>query len=365
MRAIITGGGTGGHVFPALAIADKIMEKDPDSKILYLGHPSSMEEEIVLEHGYNFKAVPSRWLEKNPIAMIKLGSAVIKGIKVSREIMKEFKPDCVIGTGGFVCFPVIVAANREKIPCYVHEQNAFPGMANRTLERFVDNVFLAYPEATSYFKQPQKHVYTGNPVRKAFFESNREESRKKLGIPSGSFHILAMGGSWGAKRINLLAEDILSWIQDKPEYTCTFITGHLNYEETKQRVIQKCINTNGRSNILGFVNDMPNQIAAADLIISRSGALTMTEINVAGRAAILVPFPNATDNHQYYNAKAVADHGGAILIEEKDLVTENIIEMIEKFKENRTYLDEIEEASLKCSPGQATETIWEHITRKR
>lgn len=361
MRAIITGGGTGGHVFPALAIADKIVEMDPGSEILYIGHEDSMEGELAPKHGYRFEKVSAMWLEKNPIGMVKMGFSIMKGIAESRRLIREFKPDCVIGTGGFVCFPVIVAAHREKIACYIHEQNAFPGAANRTLERFSDNVFLAYPEATSYFKQPQKHIYTGNPVRKEFFLLDREESRKKLGIAPENFHILAMGGSWGARTINNIAVDILQWIQDKPEYSCTFISGHINYEEEKEKILEKGIDTAGRGKLVGFVNDMPDQVAAADLVISRAGALTVTEINVSGKPSILIPFPEATDNHQYYNAKSIADRGGAILIEEKDLRTEDVLTVIENYKNNPEGLVAMGEASLKCSPGDSTERIWHHI----
>lgn len=365
MKAIITGGGTGGHVFPALAIANKIVEMDPESEILYLGHEDSMESELAPKHGYHFKVVSSMWLEKNPIGFIKTSSSVLRGISESRKLIREFKPDCVIGTGGYVCFPVIIAAHREKIPCYIHEQNAFPGAANRTLERFVDNVFLAYPEATTYFKQPQKHIYTGNPVRKEFFSLNREEARYKLGISPDSFHILAMGGSWGARTINNIAVDILEWIQDRHEYSCTFISGHINYDDEKERILAKGIDTGGRGNLIGFVNDMPDQIAAADLIISRAGALTVTEINVAGKPSILIPFPKATDNHQYYNGKSIADRGGAILIEERDLKSEDLLAIIENYRHNPEGLAAMGEASLRCSPGDSTDRIWDQIEWRR
>ena len=365
MRAIISGGGSGGHIFPALAIADKIMEKDPASDILYIGMNMTMEGKIVPEHGYKFEQIPGRWFEKSPLGMLKLSYAVLKGITKSRKIIRDFEPDCVIGTGGYVSFPVIIASRLEKIPCYIHEQNAFPGSANRNLERFVNKVFLAYPEATSYFKQPQKHVYTGNPVRKEFFTIDKEKARKSLGIDKDSFHILMMGGSLGARAINLLAKGIIDWIKDESEYSLSFITGSGNYEEIKKELSEKGLLENERISIMGFSEHMPELISAADLIICRAGALSMSEINVAGRPSILIPFPWATDNHQYYNAKSVADRGGAILIEEKDIDIEEIIDIILRYKNNPEELSKMADLSLSCSSGDATEKIWDHIAKRQ
>lgn len=365
MRAIISGGGSGGHIFPALAIADKIMEKESDSDILYIGMDMTMEGEIVPEHGYNFEQISGRWFEKSPVGMLKLSSAVLKGISKSRRIIRKFNPDCVIGTGGYVSFPVIIASRLEKVPCYIHEQNAFPGSANRHLERFVNKVFLAYPEATSYFKQPQKHVYTGNPVRKEFFTVDKENSRKKLGISKDSFHILMMGGSLGARAINLLAEGIIDWLKHESEYSLSFITGNANYEDVNKELLEKGLLESEQIDIIGFSDNMPELISAADLIISRAGALSMSEINVAGKPSILIPFPWAADNHQYYNAKSVADRGGAILIEEKDINLDKIIDIIKKYKNNPEELEKMGELSLSCSTGDATEKIWDHIAKRQ
>ena len=365
MRAIISGGGSGGHIFPALAIADKIMEKEADSDILYIGMDMTMEGKIVPEHGYKFEQISGRWFEKNPLGFIKSSSAVLKGIAKSRKIIREFKPDCVIGTGGYVSFPVIIASRLEKVPCYIHEQNAFPGYANRKLERFAKKVFLAYPESTSYFKQPQKHVYTGNPVRKEFFTVNKEKSRRNLGVSQDSFHILLMGGSLGAGAINALAEEIIDWLKDEPEYSLSFITGHVNYDDIKENLDKKGILGNERIRVMDFSDDMPELISAADLIICRAGALSMSEINVAGRPSILIPFPRATNNHQYYNAKSVSDRGGAILMEEKDVDVDKIIDIIKKYKNNPEELKKMADLSFSCSAGDATEKIWDHIAKRQ
>lgn len=365
MRAIISGGGSGGHIFPALAIADKIMEKEPDSDILYIGMEMTMEGKIVPDHGFKFEQIQGRSLKRTPLGVLKLSSSVWKGVSKSRRIIRKFKPDCVIGTGGYVSFPVIVASRLEKVPCYIHEQNAFPGAANRALERFANKVFLAYPEATSYFKQPQKHVFTGNPVREEFFCIDKEKSREKLGIDKDRFHILMMGGSLGAESINNLAGKIINWMKDDPEYSLSFITGNSNYEDVMNILKKKGVSENERIRVTGFSNDMPEVIGAADLIVCRAGAISVSEINAAGRAAILIPFPWAASNHQYYNAKSVSDHGGAILIEEKNIDAEKIICIIEKYKQNPQELRKMEEASLNCSVRDATEKIWDHIAKKQ
>ena len=203
MRVIMTGGGTGGHIYPALAIADKIKEESPLSEILYIGNDIGLERDIVPKSGYDFEMVEARWLlKKTPKEFMQTGKAVLKGRRQALEIMKKFKPDVVIGTGGFVCVPVVLAGKKYGARTYIHEQNAFPGKANRLLEKTVNNVFLGFEDAGKYFKNPEKHIYAGNPVRKVFFETRKEESRKELGIPQENFVIFVFGGSQGAESIN-------------------------------------------------------------------------------------------------------------------------------------------------------------------
>ena len=180
MRLIVTGGGTGGHIYPAIAIADKFKEMDPNTEILYVGNIEGIEKDVVPKSGYPLKLVDARWLDHvTPKQVIWTGARVTHGIGQSLKVLKQFKPDAIIGTGGYVCFPVLLAARMIKCRKYLHEQNAYPGLANRTLEKYVDNIFLGFEDAGKFFKQPEKHVVAGNPVRKSFFTLSKKEAREK------------------------------------------------------------------------------------------------------------------------------------------------------------------------------------------
>ena len=312
MRVIVTGGGSGGHIYPAIAIADKIKEMEPDSEILYVGNEVGLEKEIVPKAGYDIKLVDSMWLDRsNPFELIRTLFVNHRGVRQALKIMKEFKPDVVVGTGGFVCVPVVIAGSRYGARCYIHEQNAYPGMANRLLEKSVKKVFMGFGEAGKYFKCPEKHVTVGNPVRKSFYQADRNEARKKLGINQDDFVIFSFGGSQGAKTINDLAFDILKKFNGEEGVLQIFGTGSFQEENVKERIEKENIDVKSNVWIKTYIEDMPDYLAASDVIISRAGALSVAEITMCGKAAILIPSPNVTGNHQYFNAKSVADKGGS------------------------------------------------------
>lgn len=361
MRVIVTGGGTGGHIYPALAIADKIKEKQPDAEILYIGNKDGLEQEIVPKHGYRIKTVSSRNLERSLIGLTKTGISTFKGILECNRIMKSFKPDVVIGTGGFVCFPVMYSASKYGAECYLHEQNAYPGKANRALERFVEKVFLGFAEASPYFRHPQKHVYTGNPVRKSFFKVDKKAARESISIKDDEFLLVAFGGSWGAKVLNDEVYRLARKYSGIEGITLVFATGNVYEAYFKELVEEGGVNLGDNIRILPYIDDMPNYLGAADLLITRAGALSIAEASVCSKASVLVPFPKATGNHQYFNAKAVADRGGAVLIEEKDLTCEAMDQVVKAFMENPLALKTMEEKSGRCSSGDATEIIYRSI----
>ena len=203
MKVIMTGGGTGGHIYPAIAIADKIKERYKDAEILFVGTEKGLETKLVPENGYPIEYITvAGFNRKKPLKNIEVLRKLHKGNQQAKQLMKDFRPDVVIGTGGYVCGPVVRAAHKAGIKCYTHEQNAFPGVTNKILENHVDNVFLGFPEAAEYFKKPEKHIVAGNPVRKAFFEADMKTSREKLGFAEDDFVLLVFGGSQGAGRIN-------------------------------------------------------------------------------------------------------------------------------------------------------------------
>ena len=358
MRVIITGGGTGGHIYPALAIADKLKEMDEDTQILYVGCSEGIEKDVVPKSGYPMELVDARWLDKLGAREIaKTGYRVSKGTLESLKIMNKFKPDVVIGTGGYVCFPVLLAGHMKRKLCYLHEQNAFPGLANRTLEKFVQNVFLGFPEASAYFKEPAKHVVSGNPVRKEFFRLTKKEAREKLGLAEDDFVVFTFGGSLGSKKINEIALELLQLFNGHPQTALIMGTGRWYYQEILDELAVRDVKPAANIRIMDYVERMDLCLMACDVVISRAGALSVAETTVCGKAAILIPAPNVTANHQYYNAKSVADRGGAFLIEEKDLDVRQVTAEVMKLKNDRALLEATSRASRSCAPVGALDII--------
>ena len=362
MRVIVTGGGTGGHIYPAIAIADKIKEMEPDSEILYVGNDVGLEKDIVPKTGYPFEMVTAMWLDRsNLLKIFKTGWGVLKGTSEARKIMKRFKPDVVIGTGGYVCVPVLLAGKQYGARTYLHEQNAYPGMANKFLEKSVRHIFLGFPDAAKHFRQPEKLIDAGNPVRKSFFELTRKEAREKLGLPQDAFIVLSFGGSLGAEKINEVAFDLMETVNGQENIMLIFGTGKWYYEATLKKAEEKGIDIQNNILIKDYMDPMEVYLAACDVVISRSGALSVAETTVCGKASIMIPSPNVTGNHQYYNAMAVASRGGAVLIEEKDLTSEKVIEEVLKLKNHPQLLEEMSRASRACAPDHALDIIYNTI----
>lgn len=364
MKVIVTGGGSGGHIYPAIAIADKIKEKEPESEILYIGNAIGLEKDIVPATGYPMELVTAKWLDRRNIFKIfDTGFSTMKGIRQAYKIMKRFKPDVVIGTGGFVCVPVMYAGHKYGAKCYLHEQNAYPGVANKALEKFATKVFLGFPEASHYFREPEKHVNVGNPVRKKFYDVDKQAARRRLNIPQKDFVVFSFGGSQGAKMINDFAFDLMEASNGHRGMTFIFGTGSQYYDEILRKAREKKIEIQGNIRIESYIDEMQDYLGASDLIISRAGALSVAETTVCGKAAILIPSPNVTGNHQYFNAKSVSDKGGAILIEEKDLNSERLLGEVMRLMNNRQVLETMSLASKACAPLSATELIYAEIQK--
>ena len=361
MRVIVTGGGSGGHIYPAIAIADKFKEKDKDAEILYIGNHIGIEEELVPQTGYPFKMVDARWFEKKPIEILKTGIVTLKGKRQALRIMKDFKPDVVVGTGGYACTPVIMAGKAYGAKCYLHEQNAYPGVANRFLEKYVDNVFLGFEPAAKYFKEKDKLVLTGNPVRRRFYNVGREACKEKLNIPKDRFTIFVFAGSQGSNKISEVMIELISKINGKEEVQLLFATGPLHYENVLKQIESLGITLSDNIRIESYINNIENYIGAADLVISRAGALSLAEICICGRASVLIPSPNVTGNHQYHNARAVTDKGGGVLLEEKDLNCERLLHVMESLKADPSFRVEMEQNAISAAPSDATDIIYNKI----
>ncbi|MDY6038798.1 MAG: undecaprenyldiphospho-muramoylpentapeptide beta-N-acetylglucosaminyltransferase [Eubacterium sp.] len=379
MRIVMTGGGTGGHLYPALAIAEQIKRAEPNSVIVFLGSKDSIESEIVPKNGYEFRAVPARWFYRgngffsDALEFIKAGCCTFAGIIKSINLIRKFRPDAVIGTGGFVSVPVIVAGRICGAKCYIHEQNAYPGIANKLMAGLCEKVFLGFSGAGKRFRNAEKTVYTGNPVREVFFSLDKEASREKLKIPKSDFVLFSFGGSLGSKVLNDIAENYIKHIGRDDNKTILFGTGSRFYDEVRKdfssytsgEIKVECDSSfsfnDNRVRIMSYIDNMADAISSADLIICRAGALSLAEITACGRAAIIVPYPKAADNHQYYNAKVIADGGGGVLCEQENLETEKINSLIDDLAADKMKISEMETASGKLGVKDAGRRIVEEI----
>ncbi|HWQ79680.1 MAG TPA: undecaprenyldiphospho-muramoylpentapeptide beta-N-acetylglucosaminyltransferase [Anaerovoracaceae bacterium] len=362
MRVIMTGGGTGGHIYPAIAIADKIRRKHPEAEILFVGTEKGMEKDLVPKNGYEIRFITvSGFHRKKLWKNIKTAADLLKGNRQAARIIKEFRPDLVVGTGGYVCGPVVRTAHKMGIRTFIHEQNALPGVTNRLLEKHADKIFVSFPESKEYFKDQSKLVVTGNPIRKSFQLCSFGRSRENMGIKAGEFVILCFGGSLGAGKINSTMIRVVEAISGMPDTRLYFITGRNYYQKVLESLEERKINPGGNINILEYADNMHEYLSAADLVISRAGALTVAEITACGKASILVPSPNVTGNHQYFNAKVVADKGGAIIIEEKDLSDEKLLGTVMRLKNNREAINSMSGASAEFGRLDAADMIYDHL----
>lgn len=362
MKYAFVCGGTGGHIYPAIAIADRIRKLDENAEINFFGASGGFESKIVPKAGYNFILIHSKGIDRSDFKKLPKELAEnIKGISEAKMELKRLKPDVVIGTGGYTSFPVITAAAKLGIPCYLHEQNAFPGVANKILEKKVETLFLGFEAARDRFKDKSKLIYSGNPVRDSFKEITKESARKKLGIPKDDFVIFSFGGSLGSLVINGVMESVIEKFKSKDDITMIMGTGRPHLSKILDDLKQKEIVPNEKIRVLDYIDDMDQYMMASDVIISRAGALTIGEITLCGKVGIFIPAPNVAENHQYFNAKAVSDMGGAFLVEEKDLDYEKIGEYVKNLEEDKELLKKMSLASRSLAKDDSLDIITEKI----
>lgn len=320
MKIIMTGGGTGGHIYPALAIAESLKNKYKDCQILFVGTKKGLESTLIPKYGYDFKEITvSGFRRKLSKDTIKSAADAFKGLNEAVRIVKEFKPDMIIGTGGYVCGPMVLAGKLKGVKTAIHEQNAYPGVTNRILSRMVDRMYLSYEESKKYFKNVDRSIMTGNPVREEFVKMDKSSARKKMKIKDDEKLILSFGGSGGALKINQCAMDLIRKIQGEMDIKFIHVTGKRYYEDFISELENSDISLKGNVSIEKYLDDMPVVMGACDLVVARAGALTLAEINALGLPSVLIPSPNVAGNHQFMNASVVSANGAGILIEEKDL----------------------------------------------
>lgn len=368
MRVLFVCGGTGGHINPALAVAGYLKKQQPNAQILFAGSPLGMEAGLVPKAGFDFAPIKVKgfqrqlsWrnLKNNMMAVVYLTTSGYR----SRQILREFRPDVVMGTGGYVSGPLVRQAAKMGIPTLTHEQNAFPGVTTKLLSKYVDRVMLAVPEAKKYLNPNARFVVTGNPVREAFFTADRNAVRKKMGL-EGKICVLSFGGSLGARRVNEAMAELIAHNQNNPNIFHIHATGAYGTELFPQLLKEKGI-TNSKTNpnldIREYIYDMPECFAAADLVIGRSGASTLSELEAAGKASILIPSPNVAENHQYHNAMTLVRKDAAVVIEEKDLTGKRLCDAFDRLFADPERLRRLGENAASLAINDANDRIYRQI----
>nr|WP_312578799.1 undecaprenyldiphospho-muramoylpentapeptide beta-N-acetylglucosaminyltransferase [Sedimentibacter sp.] len=361
MRVLITGGGTGGHINPALAIAQKVKSKDASNTILYVGTKTGMESELVPKEGFEFKSVTAKFLQRKiSIENIKTLFASAKGIIEANKIIREYKPDIVVGTGGYVCGPVVLAASLKKIPTVIHEQNVFPGITNKLLAKVVDVVGISFEEARKYFPENIRHklVMVGNPVRKDILDSDRKKSRRFYNLKSDDILIYSFGGSGGQLSLNRAILDVIKKYNGKFNVKLIHVTGKRLYDSFNDELKSANLDIKNNIEIKDYMYDAPTALSASDIVIGSAGAITIAEITAIGVPSILIPKTYTAENHQEYNARALEKKGAAKVILEKDLDGKKLIKAIDEIIENKNTLNTMALNSKKLGNVDAEEKIY-------
>lgn len=323
MKVLMTGGGTGGHVNPALAIANTIKQNDPEAVIAYVGTSHGIENKLVPKAGYPLYHVEIQGIRRSlSLSNLKTAWLAVTSVGKAKKIVKKFQPDLVVGTGGYVCWPVMKAAADLGIPTALHESNAIAGVAVKMLQKAVDRIYLNFERTGETLTCDRaKLMVVGNPVMSSFKAISREEAREKLGIPEKyQYILLSYGGSMGAEKVN---DAMLYLMRDftakHPEVLHMHATGSIEWEECSAKFRDMGLDKYENIQLSEYIFDMPLRMAAADMTVNRAGAMTVTELATTGKCAIFIPSPNVAENHQYKNAKVLVDDGAALLFEEKDL----------------------------------------------
>lgn len=362
MRIIVSGGGTGGHIYPALAIAKGMKQRLPDVKILYVGSYQGMESRIVPQQGWDYQGIDISGINRS--SMLKASQSMVKfprSFFQGWDIAKRFKPDIVVGTGGYASFPVVLAGTFMPCRTVIHEQNAVPGLANRTLAKRVDRVLLTFEEAAKYMPADKVKV-TGLPVRREVLEADPEKARRHLGLKSGIFTLLAFGGSQGAASINRAMLEVAERLAGEA-LQIIWITGPGNFNEVQTALKQLggIDIQGGNLLLLPYMDHMEDALAVADLAVCRAGASTLSELALLGLPAILVPYPYAAENHQEKNARALAEKNAAAMVIDEFLDGDTLVKKILSLQANPEVLKSMAVNIKKEARPRALEDILDAI----
>lgn len=363
MKYLITGGGTGGHIYPALAIAWEIKRQNKDAEILYVGTDKGLESELVPKEGFEFKTIRVQGMpRKLSLKTLKTMKVLLLGLKDAYKIINDFKPDVVIGTGGYVSAPVVYVACKKRIKTLIHEQNAFPGITNKILSKYVDRVLATFEESKKYFKYPEKVIITGNPIRRKIIEVDKRKAYFDFKINPNLPFVLSFGGSGGQKKLN----NAMLYVIEKnisKDLQILHVTGNRYYEDFKNQIQRKKITLTDRIKVVPYLYDMPSALNIANLVVTSAGAITLSEISAIGVPSILIPKGYTAENHQEYNARAFEKKGASYLILEKDLTGEKLNKAITDIIYDNNRLREMSKNSKLLGKIDATEKIVDIINQ--
>jgi UDP-N-acetylglucosamine--N-acetylmuramyl-(pentapeptide) pyrophosphoryl-undecaprenol N-acetylglucosamine transferase len=360
MKVLLTGGGTGGHLFPALAVAEALQRLSPAPEILFVGSATGLESTAVPQAGFTFRGLPSMSLPRRlGFRLFRAGIADTRSVFRAREILREWKPDVVFATGGFAAAPVLAASWMLRVPVVLHEQNSVPGLTNRIASRFAREVHLTFSSARRYFPRRDHLRLTGIPIREIVMQGSRGKGLRGFRLEDDRMTILIFGGSQGAHRINEAVLDAIPRFAGRNDVQFVIQTGQKDYN----RVLEACRDLPVRTWIRPFIVNMGDAYAVADMVVCRAGALTLAELAATGRPSILIPFPYATADHQMLNADVFVDAGAATLMRDADLTGEILFKKIIEFLDNPRRLRLMAIQAIQLARPEATERLVAAIRR--
>ena len=364
MNVIFSCGGTGGHINPAIAVANVLRERYPDSNILFVGGEGGMETELVPKAGFELKVLPASGMDRGKSFKAlkhnaKAAYYALSAVQKCKKIIKEFRADVVVGTGGYASFPALMAGSLLGVPTCVHEANAMPGLTTRLIARRADRVLVCFEDSVRYYRNPEKVEVVGMPVRREFIYTKREDARKELGLDSRPLIVSAFG-SQGAQMMNKMTAELFALEQEAGfPFQHIHACGSYGWEWMPEAVRKNGVDLDKTDAITmkEYIYNMPTVMAAADVIISRAGSSSCNEIAACGTPCILIPSPNVTDNHQEKNARALSDRGAAILMLEKDCTAQHIMEQIRNLLDNKEYYASMRKNLLSMAVPDSAEKL--------
>ncbi len=368
MKILFTCGGTAGHINPAVALARLVQERKQNAEVLFVGAKGGMEERLIPNEGFPLETVTiSSFRRKLNLSGLRYNLNTLRNLSVSRKeaanILTSFAPDLVVGTGGYASYPVVREAARRGIPTAVHESNAIPGLTTKRLSAVADCVMVGFSGCESYYRHPERVLVTGTPVRGAFFEKTRTEAKKALGIPEDALLVLSYWGSLGAEQMNRYMNDFIAMeIQEKADFYHIHGAGR-NFAAMQEELNKRKLTLPPRVQLHEYLYDMPCVMAAADVVLCRGGASTISELTALGRAAIIVPSPNVTNNHQGKNAEVLQHAGGARVMQECESNGMNLYQETSLLLQDAKRRKEMERAMASLGMPDASERIYQTLLK--